>query len=168
MSGSIIVGLPNEVLRDILTIAASTARASSPFRQQFKTFVDSDLELKCTIKLAALVMYEGPDAHCLTVSERLRRLQAAQATDGIKLEELPFIPALGNSVDLLLTSVTTLVSELPTDDGLRVYVQQMPSIARGIEERQRHWSLWFSDCNYSVAAVDASAFAGPPRDEEQR
>ncbi|KAI0048681.1 hypothetical protein FA95DRAFT_1557762 [Auriscalpium vulgare] len=153
-----IIGLPNELLGDILgRLDCKSILAFQTTCRQFKTFVDSAPELQCTIKLDALALCEGPDAHRLGVSERLQRLQAyeaAQATDVIKLEELPFVPSLGNSDGRLFTSVTTLVSEEHMDDGLRVYVQQMPSMARGIEER--HWSLWFSDHNYTIGAVDAS------------
>ncbi|KAI0037993.1 hypothetical protein FA95DRAFT_1313163 [Auriscalpium vulgare] len=102
-------------------------------------------------------MCEGRDAHRFNVAERLQRLQAYEATragDTIEVEELPFIPALVGNMRQLRTSGTTLVAEDIEDARLRVYVQQMPSLARGIEER--HWSLWFSGQTSYVVAVDAS------------
>ncbi|KAI0048678.1 hypothetical protein FA95DRAFT_1595007 [Auriscalpium vulgare] len=157
MSSSI-DGLPNEVLHDVLgQLDYKGILSFQTTCRQFKTFVDSDLELQYTIKLGSLAMCEGPDARCLNVSERLQRLHAyevAQATSTIELEELPFVPSLGDDVGDIFISVTTLVSTISEDDGLRVCIQQMPSVARGIQEC--HWSLWFSDLSYSVAAVDAS------------
>ncbi|KAI0048658.1 hypothetical protein FA95DRAFT_1015409 [Auriscalpium vulgare] len=125
--------------------------------RRLKTLVDEALELQYMIKLGASVMCEGPDARRFNVSERMQRLQAyeaARAGDTIEVEELPFIPALVGDMGQLRTSVTTLVVDKIEDGGVRVYVQQMPSLARGIEER--HWNLWFSDETSYVVAVDAS------------
>ncbi|KAI0048679.1 hypothetical protein FA95DRAFT_1016685 [Auriscalpium vulgare] len=122
-----------------------------------KALVERTLELQYIIKLGASAMCEGPDARPLNFSERMRRLQAyedARAGDTLELQELPFVPALVGSERRLRTSVNTLVLDTVEEDGLRVYVQQMPSAVRGIEES--HWSLLISGDTRSVAAIDAS------------
>ncbi|KAI0041257.1 hypothetical protein FA95DRAFT_713981 [Auriscalpium vulgare] len=122
---------------------------------KLKALVDGSMRLQYSIELGASAMCEGPAARHLDVSERLQRLreyEAARERD-IKFEELPFVPDLVGDVWNLRTSGTTLVLGDEWDEETQVYVQQMPSTMRGIEER--HWSVKLAHA-YRLAAVDAS------------
>ncbi|KAI0041259.1 hypothetical protein FA95DRAFT_713974 [Auriscalpium vulgare] len=123
--------------------------------RRLKNLIASSLDLLYTIELGASALCEGPAAARLSVSERLQRLRSYEAdcAKDIKFVELPFVPALVGVTRAPICSVTTLVSFTNGDGGTAVYVQQMPSVARGIEER--HWKvkLTYTCC---VVAVDAS------------
>ncbi|KAI0048660.1 hypothetical protein FA95DRAFT_1015453 [Auriscalpium vulgare] len=152
-----IVGMPTEVLHEILVqLDYRGIIACQKTCRRLKDLVQESLELQYMIKLGARALCEGPDARLLSVSERVKRLQSyddARAGDIAKLEELPFIPALIGYMNQLRTSVTTLILASARADELRVYVQQMPSVTRGIEER--HWDLKLPP-DYRLLAVDAS------------
>ncbi|KAI0041255.1 hypothetical protein FA95DRAFT_1611158 [Auriscalpium vulgare] len=114
----------------------------------------NSLHIQYKIELQASGMAEGPAARGLTVPEKLQRLRAYQASAREStFKELPFTPTLVGHFWRPRSSVTTLVSQIYEGDGLRVYVQQMPSAMRGIEER--HWCLKL-EAYHGLLAVDAS------------
>ncbi|KAI0048654.1 hypothetical protein FA95DRAFT_1557726 [Auriscalpium vulgare] len=150
--------LPDDLLHAILLqVDYKSILSCQATCRSLKTFVDSSMQFQYKIELGVAAMCEGPAARHLDVSEKLQRLRAynaARARD-ITFEELPFGPALAGDFWSLESSVTTLVSHRFDDDGhgLRLYVQQMPSVVRGIEER--HWSIKIP-VSYGVLAIDAS------------
>ncbi|KAI0048680.1 hypothetical protein FA95DRAFT_1016598 [Auriscalpium vulgare] len=152
-----IVGLPAELLRAILDqLDYKGIIACQKTCRRLRDLVQESSKLQYMIKLSARALCEGPDARLLSISERIQRLQAyddARAGHSIKHQELPFIPALIGDMNQLRISVTTLILASVRADGLRVYVQQMPSVTRGLEER--HWDLKLPP-NHRVLAVDAS------------
>ncbi|KAI0041258.1 hypothetical protein FA95DRAFT_713991 [Auriscalpium vulgare] len=148
--------LPDDALHAILLELDYRAILSCQATcRRLKNLIESSLDLLYTIELGASALCEGPAAAHLNVSERLRRLRSYEAdrAKDIKFEELPFVPFLAGGTWDLICSVTTLVSFTNEDNGIGVYVQQMPSVARGIEER--HWKVKLTyACR--VVAVDAS------------
>ncbi|KAI0048649.1 hypothetical protein FA95DRAFT_1014813 [Auriscalpium vulgare] len=155
---SVLLDLPDDLLHALLLLVDDTKSTLACLAtcRRLKTLGENSLQLQYKIELGASGMCEGPDARHLDVSEKLQRLRkyrAAWARD-ITLEELPFAPAVVGRFTLH-TSVTTLVSERFEAGGLRVYVQQMPSVLRGIEER--HWTIKLpGPRSWGVFAVDAS------------
>ncbi|KAI0041247.1 hypothetical protein FA95DRAFT_1565539 [Auriscalpium vulgare] len=160
--------LPDELLQAILSdLDHHNILACQTTCCKLKTLVDSSMQLQYIIDLAAAGLCEGPTARPFNISERLRRLRAYEAARAgpIALAELPFVPALVGNPLRVRVSVTTLITDVLEEDGhMRVYVQQMPSPVRGIEER--HWSIRLAKRTY-VAAVDASqdmlVVINPPR-----
>ncbi|KAI0041251.1 hypothetical protein FA95DRAFT_1611156 [Auriscalpium vulgare] len=152
------MNLPDELLHTILLeLDYRSILSCQRTCRKIKNVVDNSINLQYKIELGASAMCEGPGARHLSAVSKLERLREYKDTRAgpIRLEELPFVPALvsGSATWNIHTSVTTLVSSNDEDDGLSVYVQQMPSAARGIEER--HWSVTLGAA-YRVAAVDAS------------
>ncbi|KAI0048650.1 hypothetical protein FA95DRAFT_1015065 [Auriscalpium vulgare] len=152
-----LLDLPEELLHAVLLLVDDVKNilACLATCRRLKTLGENSLQVQYKIELGASGMCEGPDARHLDVSEKLQRIRAYRAACArdVTLEELPFTPALIGRVGWVRTSVTTFVSYRSEVDGLRVYVQQMPSVLRGIEER--HWSIKVPT-KWTVLAVDAS------------
>ncbi|KAI0041248.1 hypothetical protein FA95DRAFT_713871 [Auriscalpium vulgare] len=147
--------LPDDLLHAILLqVDAESVSFCQATCRRLKTLVENSMQFQYKMELGAAPMCEGLAARNLNVSEKLQRIRSYRAacTRDIKFEELPFAPALTGDT-LLHSSVTTLVSDSIESDGRRVYVQQMPSVLRGIEER--HWSIKL-EAFHSFLAVDAS------------
>ncbi|KAI0048645.1 hypothetical protein FA95DRAFT_1678127 [Auriscalpium vulgare] len=164
----VLLDLPDELLEAILSeLDHHSIFACQTTCHRLKTVVDSSMHARYIIELAATGMCEGPAAQYLDTPERVRRFRAYEAARAgpIVLAELPFVPALVGNLWRMRMSVTTLVTDVLEVDGhTRVYVQQMPSAVRGIEER--HWNLRLPKFTY-VAAVDASqdvlVVSSPPK-----
>ncbi|KAI0041250.1 hypothetical protein FA95DRAFT_713390 [Auriscalpium vulgare] len=154
---SMLLVLSDDLLRAVLLLLddIKSILACQATCRRFKTVVKNSLQIQYKIELGTSGMCEGPDARHLNAFEKLQRLRAYQAARAgdITFEELPFVPALFGDIWLMRSSVTTLVLMSPENDGLRIDVQQMPSVMRGIEER--HWSIKLADI-FTVAGFDAS------------
>ncbi|KAI0048655.1 hypothetical protein FA95DRAFT_1571720 [Auriscalpium vulgare] len=149
--------LPDDVLHAILPdLDHRSILACQATCRRFKTLVDSSMDLQYVIEPAAAGMCEGPAVQYLALPERLQRLRAYEdaRTGPIALQELPFVPALAGDLWRMRISVTTIVT-VAMEAGVRerLYVQQMPSAVRGIEER--HWEISLPPY-HAMAAVDAS------------